>query len=169
MVSEIEQRFWAKVDRRSDDECWEWAAKSKNQFGYGVFHPRKPETVGAHRFSLALKLGRPIAPGMFACHTCDNPPCVNPRHLYEGTNQDNVDDAVSRNRQKRGDMDPNAKLTDEDVLSIRVMVANGEKSRTAAAIYGVRESLISGIVRGNRWKHVGGPRTEHYKIQRKAA
>ena len=163
----IEERFWANVDRRSENECWEWAAKSKTPAGYGVFHPRKPETVGAHRFSLALHLGRPITTGMFACHTCDNPPCVNPHHLYEGTSQNNVDDAVSRQRHKRGEMDPNAKLSEDDVLAIRFMVADGAKSRSAAAIYGVQESLISGIVRGNRWQHVGGPITKHYK--RKAA
>ena len=168
MVPEIEARFWAKVDRRGPNECWEWTAKSRSDFGYGVFHPRKPETVGAHRFSLALKLGRSIAPGMFACHTCDNPPCVNPNHLYEGTSRDNVEDAVARQRQKRGTMDPNAKLTESDVLAIRIMVAAGEKSRTAAALYGVQESLISGIVRGTRWQHVGGPITKHY-TKRKAA
>jgi hypothetical protein len=65
-------------------------------------------------------------------------------------------------------MDPNAKLDESDVLAIRIMVAGGTKSRTAAAIYGVRESLISGIVRGNRWQHVGGPITKHYNM-RKAA
>lgn len=168
MVLDIEARFWSKVDRRGENECWEWTAKSKNNFGYGVFHPRKPETVGAHRFSLALKLGRPITPGPFACHTCDNPPCVNPKHLYEGTSQDNVDDAVARQRHKHGTMDPKAKLSESDVLAIRIMVAGGEKSRTAAAIYGVQESLISGIVRGTRWQHVGGPLTKHY-TKRKAA
>lgn len=158
----VEERFWLKVDKSGD--CWLWT-KGKNDYGYGVFHPYKPKTVGAHRFALEQKLGRPIEPGLFACHTCDTPACVRPEHLYEGNSQDNVDDAVSRQRHKRGQMDPNAKLTDADVIAIRIAVASGEKSRSAAARYGVQESLVSGIVRGTRWQHIGGPLTHHYKTK----
>lgn len=104
---------------------------------------------------------------MFACHSCDNPPCVNPRHLYEGTNQDNVNDAVSRNRHKTGEKDPAAKLSDFDVLMIRELSASGTKNRSLAECYGVAESLVSGVVRGTRWAHIGGPRTHKYNMQKK--
>lgn len=154
-------RFWAKVDVRGPNECWPWTA-AKQSWGYGVFHPKHGETVRSHRFSLELKLGRPIKPGMFACHTCDYPECVNPRHLYEGSHQDNVDDAVQRDRHKRGERGA-VKLTETDVLNIRIAVAGGAKSRDMAGDYGVTEGLISGIVRGYRWTSVGGPITKHYK------
>lgn len=155
-------RFWAKVDKKSPAECWEWTAATSKPYHYGVFHPRKPLTVGAHRFSLELKLGRPIKPGMYACHTCDYPTCVNPNHLYEGTHQDNVNDAVRRDRHKRGDRGA-SKLTSTEILHIRESVAAGAKSRDMAALYGVTEGLVSGIVRGTRWASVGGPITKHYK------
>jgi len=99
---------------------------------------------------------------MFACHTCDNPECVNPSHLYEGTPQNNVDDAVLRDRHKRGERGA-VKLSETDVLNIRIAVASGAKNRDMAGDYGVTESLISGIVRGDRWTSVGGPITKHYK------
>lgn len=155
-------RFWAKVDIQGHDDCWLWTAAKSKSSNYGFFHPHKPLTVGAHRFSLELKLGRPIKPGMYACHTCDNPPCVNPSHLYEGTHQNNVDDAVRRDRHKRGERGA-AKLTELDVINIRIAVAGGAKSRDMAAVYMVTEGLISGIVRGYRWSSVGGPLTKHYK------
>lgn len=154
-------RFWAKVDKRGPEECWPWTA-GKTKAGYGVFHPRKPLTVGAHRYMLEIKLGRSIGPKLYACHRCDNPICVNPEHLYEGTHQDNVNDAVRRDRHKRGERG-SMKLTEDDVLNIRNSVAKGAKSRDMAARYGVAESLISGIVRGKRWASVGGPRTKQYR------
>ena len=156
-----DERFWAKVDRRSNEECWEWKA-GRNTFGYGAFHPTKRKTVGAHRWSLAKHLGRDLAPGAFACHTCDNPSCVNPGHLYEGTSQDNVDDAVSRGRHKHGDRGA-TKLSAADVIAIREAVAQGMTSRQAAAKWGLSEAMLSGIVRGNRWASAPGPLTYHYK------
>ena len=158
-------RFWSKADRSAGDVgCWPWAAAT-TPAGYGVFHPRKGETVGANRHALSLKLGRPIQPGHFACHTCDNPSCVNPSHLYEGTPNDNVQDAVTRDRHKRGTRDRRAKLTDADIVSIRTQASIGTKNRNLAEAFGVAESLISGITRGTRWKHVGGPITHKYKTK----
>lgn len=164
----IAERFWAKVKVGGDDECWPWTAGSTS-YGYGVFHPSKSETVGAHRFSLSLKLGRELGPGLYACHTCDNPVCVNPAHLYEGTHQQNVDDCVSRGRHKRGAMGRGTKLTDESVISIRTRAANGERNRELAVEYGVNESLISMITRGARWAHLGGPISKKYTTRKAEA
>ena len=158
-------RYWAKVDKSG--ECWTWTAATTS-FGYGVFHPVKGRTIGAHRYSLSLKLGRELTPGAFACHTCDNPGCVNPSHLYEGTPQSNVADAVSRGRNKRGDMGDGVKLSDMEVIAIRERAAKGEMNRALAAEYGVQESLISMVTRGQRWAHVGGPISTKYN-KRKAA
>lgn len=155
-------RFWAKADKSAGPaECWLWTAGTTT-FGYGVFHPVHGRTVGAHRFALAIQMGRPVQVGMYACHMCDNPACVNPAHLYEGTHQQNIDDAVSRRRHKHGEVGA-IKLTDEVVFEIRQEVAAGATNREVAARRGLSESMVSGIVRGTRWAHVGGPRTFHYK------
>lgn len=95
-MTTLEERFWAKVDVRGPDECWQWLAYT-DEDGYGQFtvdhYP-----VKAHRFSLSLKLGRAIEVGYFSCHTCDRPGCVNPTHLYEGTAEDNAHDREARGR-----------------------------------------------------------------------
>lgn len=171
------ERFWSKVDKNGPTirgalgPCWIWTdGRQLPPFDYGVFHIERTKqigsgstSVGAHRYALALALGRPIRAELFARHLCDNPPCVNNEgHLSEGTSQENVDDAVARGRHKVGVMDPNAKLSAADVLAIRVRAAAGELRRALAAEYGVAESLISGIVRGHRWRHVGGPITRKY-------
>lgn len=163
----VAARFWAKVKVGRPGDCWLWTAGTTSQ-GYGVFHPRKGETVGAHRVSLSVKLGRPLGPNMYACHTCDNPACVNPAHLYEGTHQQNVDDSVRRGRHKRGAMGRDVKLSDESVLAIRKRAASGERNRVLAAEYGVTESLISMIARGSRWAHLGGPISKKYNSRKVA-
>lgn len=155
---DVLDRFWAKVEKKSPTECWEWTAGTSKPYRYGVFHPRKPLTVGAHRFSLELKLGRPIKPGMYACHTCDYPPCVNPNHLYEGTHQDNVNDAVRRDRHKRGERGAEI-LTDNAVISMREEVAGGMLVSDAAVKYGVSRAMASMVTSGKRWGHIGGPIT----------
>lgn len=93
-------RFSTKVDVRGPDECWEWRGATGR--GYGVIRD-DGRVKKAHRIALEIALGRPIGPGLYVCHTCDNRPCCNPAHLYEGTAQDNSDDAVVRGRVRRGD------------------------------------------------------------------
>lgn len=95
-----EERFWAYVDKSAGpDACWPWTG-SKARYGYGTFNIRDRDRVGirAHRFALELALGRRVGDGMYACHTCDNPPCCNPAHLFEGTPSQNNYDMVSKRR-----------------------------------------------------------------------
>lgn len=103
-----EERFWGNVDRSGD--CWLWTG-GKDKDGYGKF---RVSTSGpgaqtrAHRFSYELHHG-PLADGLMVCHSCDNPPCVRPEHLFPGTALQNRNDAVAKGRLDiRGDRNPNS-------------------------------------------------------------
>lgn len=87
--------FWSKVQKAEPDKCWLWKGYRKPD-GYGVFC-WESSSIYAHRFSLELERGKPLG-DLFACHHCDNPPCVNPAHLFLGTHRDNIIDAVSKGR-----------------------------------------------------------------------
>ena len=89
------ERFWAQVDRGASGECWLWTG-GLGTSGYGVFCT-DARRIGAHRYSLNLAVACPD-PALLACHHCDNPPCVNPAHLYWGTYADNVQDMLDRGR-----------------------------------------------------------------------
>lgn len=93
-----EQRFWNYVD--ASGSCWIWTG-SKTDAGYGTHWTDDKKLVGAHRYSYELHNG-PIKDGLFVCHRCDNPPCVNPGHLFLGTAKDNAEDMVRKGRNRNG-------------------------------------------------------------------
>lgn len=107
--------FWEKVNKT--EGCWEWTG-SKNKKGYGSFGV-DGKTQKAHRVSWMLTFGE--LPEDDVLHTCDNPSCVRPDHLFVGTNQDNMRDMADKGRafMKKGELHLNAKLTDAQVEALR--------------------------------------------------
>lgn len=153
------ERFWSKVDRRGDDECWPWKA-SRIWNGYGQFSAggRGGGMLLAHRVMYELHCG-PIPPGLCVCHTCDVRDCVNPRHLFLGTKRDNTRDMMQKGRQRlpdpRGEANGRAKVTTAQVREIRALYATGEHTEQAiAARYGLSRSHAGNIARGATWSHV---------------
>jgi hypothetical protein len=145
--SSLEDRFWSLVDRRGDDECWEWAG-SRTRARYGILRENPRTEWKAHRLSWALHNG-PVPDGALICHHCDNPPCVNPSHLYAGNAKSNAQDRASRGRggEKRGESAPAAKLTDAQVEEIRMHVVSGRTQQSVADEYGIHQSHVSRLVR----------------------
>lgn len=152
MKRSVEDRFWAKVDKRGIGECWPWTG-SRSPLGYGYITVRRKYTL-AHRLAHELCVG-PIPPGLFVCHHCDNPPCCNPAHLFVGTSGDNIRDAAAKGRMARGRDLPGTKLTEESVRAIRGALAEGATLKAMANQYGVCDGTISRAKTGKTWKHVG--------------
>jgi len=151
----LKERFWNKVDIRGIDECWEWLG-GKTGSGYGAIRRgRKREGMElAHRAAWTLVNGD-IPDKMQVCHHCDNKGCVNPLHLFLGTQADNVSDMVRKRRQNKGENHGRAKLTRDQVIAIREEYAGGGISqRKLAARYHVDRALIWGILSRKLWRHV---------------
>jgi hypothetical protein len=138
-------RYWEYVDIKGEDECWEWTGH-KTSAGYGLMY-WQGELKYAHRLSLEFD-GRPVPTRWHACHTCDNPPCVNPKHLFPGTPHDNSKDKVAKGRHSYGENHPNAKLTDTDVAEIRRLASEGVWQSDLARMFNVNSCHISKLVAG---------------------
>lgn len=144
-----ENVFWSKVDKSGD--CWLWTGS--NRLGYGTFSYKKPDgkrtTMGAHRYSYFLAHG--VHPGdKFVCHTCDNPACVRPEHLFLGTHQENMDDMRRKDRF-------NSPLNNSIVEQARMLAAQGGNVGKFAVENGLDKFSLCQAVRGETWKHVDAP------------
>jgi hypothetical protein len=139
--------------------CWIWLG-STDKDGYGQIQVEPGLRMGPHRFSLSVRIGRPVHPDKFACHKCDTPSCVNPDHLYEGDIDSNAADKVSRGRQSTGDKAKRRqrgeqhyahKLNEIQVNQIR---NSSEPASLMALRFGVSKRAIFMIRHGRTWKHL---------------
>lgn len=143
------ERFEEKFEKRPSG-CWEWAASVDSNTGYGKFGFRG-ETWNAHRVAWALSRGEPG--DLHVLHRCDNPPCVNPDHLFLGTNHDNVRDMVEKDRHARGERQPTSKLKRLQAQEILDRYEPGKVSALAAE-FGVSKSRICCIGKRRSWRHL---------------
>jgi len=150
----LEERFWAHVDRSGGpDACWPWQGARIR--GYGHFKACD-HTVRAHRFSWELAFGS-ISGDLHVLHNCpggDDRACVNPKHLWLGTNADNVADRVAkgRNGAALGESNGKAKLRRAQVIEIRRRLSLGEAQLPIACDFGVRQTAVSKIACGTYWR-----------------
>jgi hypothetical protein len=145
-----------KLERHTKDEngCWVWSA-NKDRDGYGVLTHHRKKQLRAHRASYEFYKGA-IPDGAFVCHSCDNPSCINPDHLFIGSPKDNTQDMIRKGRKGTllGSVHGMAKLTEEDVTGIRAAREKGELLASIATRYGISFQHVSLIARNKSWRHV---------------
>lgn len=150
-------RFWSKVAKGGPGDCWIWIGASSGN-GYGAIKPSRSRKMKvASRVSLEIKLGRLLQTFELACHSCDTPLCVNPAHLFVGSNSDNMTDASSKGRIHRwggarvGSGNPRAKLNEAQAAAIKF---DDRVHRLIAADFGVSEATVTNIKNGRTWGHL---------------
>lgn len=152
LVTGDEARFWSKVSK--GNTCWLWTDGSDKD-NYGKFMTKENGIQIDHRahiYSYELKHD-PIPEGMCVCHTCDNPPCVNPFHLFLGTTEQNTFDRNQKGRQAKGAKVATSKLEDEDVKTLRLLSDTLSVTQLAKR-FNITRSSVYAILARRTWKHV---------------
>lgn len=167
------KRFWSHVEIKGDSNCWNW--NGMKDVGYGLFRivdktrKRGKRIIRSHQVSYFLSTNNwPV--GFCVCHSCDNPSCCNPKHLWIGTDKDNARDRNKKGRvasgcrngrstkphsTARGESHPKAKLTVEEVLEIRRLCqSEGASLKIIGSKFGVMASTVYNIMKKNIWKHI---------------
>jgi hypothetical protein len=174
-VQDVE-RFWSNVKIGRDDECWPWQSHLDGH-GYGIFFIGQ-KRFAAHRIALTLSIGG-LNAALNSCHSCDTPICCNPRHLFAGTQADNIQDMIRKGRDgcltknklsgdrhwmrkkpeliARGERANKSALTEADIRAIRGEYqpqAKGANLYDLSRKYGISATTICNIVNRKTWKHV---------------
>jgi len=151
------KRFWDKVqfpEMVGTNECWEWKANCVPD-GYGSFRIGS-RMVGAHQVAYTVTIGT-ILEGLCVCHTCDNPACVNPSHLWLGTHADNMQDKAQKGRASHlyGERHPKHRLNNDDVKQIRTLYKTGLYTQQKIAnLFNISRIAIEHVVNYRTWKHI---------------
>lgn len=150
-----ESRFHDKYIPEPNTGCWLWTGYFSGDYGFFYL---KGKNVYAHRFSYELSYGE-IGVNMCVCHKCDNPSCVNPEHLFKGTQKENVQDCHKKRRNVTtrlvGTKNPSSKLSEKEVLEIRYLYEAGKLDLKNDPIrFGVSRSLIEKIAYKKIWRHI---------------
>lgn len=162
----VEERLrrvgWTEVIRKPElGACWEWSGLLDKK-GYGRVAVGKQKMKAAHRASFEVWNGE-LDPSLYVCHSCDNPICINPAHLFLGDQYVNMGDAKAKKRSANGMRQGQAKLTDAQVAEIRAKYATGQHSQASLGReYGVTSSNIWAIVNRRNWKTPTNPPLERY-------
>lgn len=170
-TEEAQLRFWSYVDRNADAECWIWRG-DRSRFGHGRFLFLGNRTQ-AHRYAYELTHG-PLSDAAILCHKCDVPGCVNPSHMFVGTQKDNIQDSVRKGRWptgrahwcsrmpelvRRGERAGSSKLSEDQVAEIYRLCCAGSSYTSVAALFGINNTTAAQIHKGKTWNHVtGAPR-----------
>lgn len=135
------------------NSCWIWTGR-KDRDGYGTFN-HNGHRIQAHRISYAIYNGKTPS-NLYVCHTCDNPTCVNPQHLFLATQQDNMDDMKHKNRSNIGSKSPTAKLIENDIYDIIIDIYNNKylTVNDVSTKYNVEYQTIMLLLDGKTWTHV---------------
>lgn len=152
-VIPIEQRLWRKTSVLGEDDCWPWNG-FRLPSGHGQIS--RGRAGQGHKGSHVVAweaINGPVPEGLCVCHHCDNPPCCNPKHLFLGTNLDNIKDMIAKGRNPKGEALAK-KLNNTSVLEIRARRAKGETCLSIAKDFNISRSMVGHIAQGRQWAHL---------------